>query len=384
MNFSERAFLARGIDAQKAKNLVQAGLTLARLKSKTTDELISLGLNPLAAEAVRGEGRPPIPAETLTRVLFANRFTCCVCREPNKPIILHHIRPWEESHSHDESNLAVLCLDDHGHAHSRKELSRNLDARALSNAKSTWESEVKRLDSEAVIRATSVEYSAWGYFNHLRLFELAEEHKIDLSKVSGFSNLRTLDLVFPDGMLRPRPRNTFYMYEGAEILHLHRYTKGVMNAVLRRLVVFNISDYLDRGDLPHLLATGDFIFVQGAHAFKRLITRYRGPEQTTRGVRQANRVNVSFTFDRWEALSSSAHADWLSGTKRAGTLLQVRSVERAGGKLLIRGTAIGISNGYGDLQYRDYAPAFGRFVEFDGDDEFGDTIAEATQAWSES
>lgn len=370
MNRSERAFLARGIDAGTARRLVDAKITLADLKSKTLPELRSLGVNSTASSVILAESRPPIPATILTNVLFANRFTCCVCREHGKPIILHHIVPWEESRSHDASNLAVLCLDDHGHAHSHSELSRNLDRSAILNAKQTWEAQVRRMDAEAIIRASSVEYSSWAYFNHLRLFELAEELDVDFTNIPGFNNALILGLIFPDGALRPSDADTYYMYEGPEILHLHRYTKGVMTAVLRRLVVFNISDHLDRGDLPHLLATGDFIFVQGAHSFKNLTKRHEGPGQTTRGVRQANRVSVEFTFDSWEALSSSAHTDWLSGTKRAGTLLQVRSVDRDIDKLVIRGTVIGISNGYGDLKRRDYSPGFGRFVDFDLDEDF--------------
>lgn len=365
MNRTERALLARGLDGQTVKRLVKSKLTLATLKSKSKAELLGLGITESSAEAILSEARPPIPNDVLTSVLFANRFTCCVCRQSDRPIILHHIVPWEESRSHDSGNLAVLCLEDHGHAHTHRELSRNLDRQAIAAAKASWEKTVKGLDAAAIIRASSIEYSSWAYFNHVRLFELADEIGIDYHQIPGFQQGRELKVVLANGRLAPRDPSSYYMYQGPDILHLHRYMISLMSAVLRRLQVFNISDYLDKGDLPFLLATGDHIFVQGAHAFKNLTGNFRGPGQETRGTRKANKVSVTFTFDNWEAISSSSHSDWLSGTKRAGTLLQVRSVEREEGTLVIRGTVLGISNGYGDLRTRDYMKTVGAFADYD-------------------
>ena len=72
-------------------------------------------------------------------------------------------------------------------------------------------------------------------------------------------------------------------------------------------------------------------------------------------MRRANRVAVEYIFDRWEATSSSAKNIWLSGTKSAASVLQVKDIERSEGSVIVRGTALGIASGMDSLKTRDYA-----------------------------
>jgi HNH endonuclease len=126
MNKTEASLLSRGVDSGRAHVLASQGLTIGKLKQKTEEELISIGLSDYVRGNLLSETRPPIPSGTLTRLLFENRWQCCVCREPQKPIVVHHIVEWAISRSHDKDNLAVLCVEHHVAAHTQSDLSVNL------------------------------------------------------------------------------------------------------------------------------------------------------------------------------------------------------------------------------------------------------------------
>jgi hypothetical protein len=126
INPTEAALLGRGVDRATATKLRTAGWTLAKIKAAKDSELRALGLTPFAIAGIRKEGRSEIPFDDLAKVLIANRFTCCVCHDSTKSIVVHHLRGWAKSHDHSPGNLAVLCVDDHDKVHTKKELSRNL------------------------------------------------------------------------------------------------------------------------------------------------------------------------------------------------------------------------------------------------------------------
>ena len=368
MHRTKRALLARGVDARTADRLVADGWTLTRLQQSAVADLRKVGLVGQMLTAIRSGSRPPIPNDTLTKLLFANRFLCCVCREPGKPIIVHHIVEWAKSHNHDHSNLAVLCLDHHDAAHSAKQLSQNLDASTLRHCKREWEEFVKSFGSRAIIEASSLHYDSWNYFNHLRLLEVAAAVNLDLTKLSAFRRARSYRLTNEQGRLNPREPKLSYMYDGGEGMILYDFMKEAMERIISNLTIINISDDLDRGMLPQLLISGDYIFVQGAHTFKRQNKTRLGKGQISRGVRRAHGVEVEFIFDRWEATSSSSWG-WLHGRQVVGSLVQVRNIERDNGIVRITGTVLGIASGFSGLKTREYSPPYGRYSWFDADSE---------------
>ena len=361
MRGTEKALMSRGLDSGFAAKLAEEGWTLSKLKQANADELKNAGLDDQLIEALYNEVRPPIPPKTLVCVLFANRYQCCVCRDPELSVIVHHIKEWADSRLHDIENLAVLCLHHHDVAHSKKTLSQNLDANALRNMKAKWEDKVKRFDAESIIAAMRLEYSSWNYMNELRVFELANTIGIKFNKISCFEKLVDSNLVRPDGIPTPvLNENLHFMYEGPYTQYRYFYVSEVLNAVIRNLPIINISDYLDKGVLRFGLAPGDFIFVQGAHTFSPTTDKKggKGCGQICEGIRRANNVEVRYTFDRWEASSSSAINCWLVGTRNQGSLVHVKDFSREDGRLVIRGTVLGICSNHGNLKTREYAQSW--------------------------
>jgi len=358
------ALIARGLDSAKAQKLAHDGWTVQKLKLAQPHDLRAVGLSDAEIELVHEGGRPPIEGATLVRLLFKNRYQCCVCRDASKGFIVHHIVEWSTSRSHDISNLAVLCLDHHGKAHTTGSLNQNLDPATLRGLKEEWEAEVGRLDAQSISTSLRGAYAHWAFINEMRLLELAHEHGISLASLRYYERALADGVVDARGIPLPVRTDTFYKYEGANIITRYGFMKDVFDAVLEQIAVHNISDYLDRDVVFPAVCAGDFVFVYGAHTFSPLTKVEKGIGQDCRGTRRANKVEVRFTFDRWAASSSSSFNDWLVGTKRAGSLLLVRDVFREDGRVVLTGTALGVASHVDGLKTRDYA---GKLVITDAD-----------------
>lgn len=306
MNRTEKGLLARGVDTACAAKLAQEKWTIEKLKLENRETLAALWLSSDCINSLFDEGRPPIPSDTLTDLLFANRFQCCVCRDPSKPFIVHHIEEWAVSRSHDAINLVTLCLEHHAKAHTVGTLERNLDKITLQQCKAKWESEVKRLDSQAIIAASRLQQTHWNYINELRVLEMARSLNLKIAKISGFDQALKADLIDTAGVPTPVRTDTYYMYEGYYILQRYFYMSSLLDAVLERTTMLNLSDHMDKGVLVPILTPGDIIFVQGRHVFSPITQTTKGRGQDCRVERKANGVVFRFVFDRWEATSSSA------------------------------------------------------------------------------
>lgn len=103
--------------------------------------------------------RIPIPDDLAAEVLFFADRTCCVCREPDRKVQIHHI---DEDPSHNTlENLATLCGDCHSDAHTTHAFARNLSALVIGRYNETWRDIVRaRLTMPSAIESERVEYSA--------------------------------------------------------------------------------------------------------------------------------------------------------------------------------------------------------------------------------
>jgi len=150
MNSTEKALLERGLDSQKSREIIRNGYTLEALATLNVDKKKALGLSEDDIQMIFINERPKIPYDIVNNLLFKCRNTCCICRDSSKPIIIHHIKEWNVSKDNSESNLVVLCVEDHDKVHTKKELSHNLTSEEIKSSKHKWEEEVNRLDREVI------------------------------------------------------------------------------------------------------------------------------------------------------------------------------------------------------------------------------------------
>ncbi|HWK52811.1 HNH endonuclease signature motif containing protein [Pseudomonas monteilii] len=351
-NPTELALLARGMDTRLAQALRLMGWTLSKLQQCDVAALEALSIDQPTIVRLHKGKRPPIPPESLVQVLFASRWLCCVCRDPTRPVVVHHIQPWAKSRDHSPANLAVLCTLHHGEAHSQRGLEVTLSAERLLAAKLAWERQAAEMDRLAIHQSTQVQACHWWYFNHLRLFELTKTCGVDLQRLPGFAEARQHGLCAAAGVVELDERGRS-PYTAKSAHHLYQYMVQMLSSVLEHTVPRNISDDLDRGTLPALITSGDIIFVQGRHFFSSIDTA-DPREDLVRARRSANKVDIQFVFNRHEGTSGSARALWLCGAQTLCSVLQVTRIERADTRYQIYATVLAIRSAHGELKSRLY------------------------------
>jgi hypothetical protein len=89
--------------------------------------------------------RVNIPQPIAAQLLFQNRHRCCVCREPRKPVHLHHID--ENPANNNPHNLAVLCLDHHSDVTGSQGSGRSYSPEEILLFKRNWEAECDKWQS---------------------------------------------------------------------------------------------------------------------------------------------------------------------------------------------------------------------------------------------
>ncbi len=76
--------------------------------------------------------RSNVPPKIADAVLVANNHTCCICTEPRKRVVFHHI---DNPSNHDPANLAVVCHDCHSRVTGDEGLGRQYSPREVTRYK---------------------------------------------------------------------------------------------------------------------------------------------------------------------------------------------------------------------------------------------------------
>ncbi|HEU0275060.1 MAG TPA: HNH endonuclease signature motif containing protein [Candidatus Udaeobacter sp.] len=81
--------------------------------------------------------RTNVPQRVADAVLADNNHTCCICNEPRKHVVFHHID--SDPSNHDPANLAVVCHDCHSRVTGDEGLGRAYSSREVAKYKKRWE-----------------------------------------------------------------------------------------------------------------------------------------------------------------------------------------------------------------------------------------------------
>ena len=149
---SVNALIARKFNNKQAIKLVEDGYTVSKLKSLSVKELKNLGINDSQVKEIKNGHRSHIPIKTVSKLLYESTFGCCICRNTNSPVIIHHIDKYADSKNHSEDNLVVLCLKHHDEAHTKHGLSQNLTPKIIKIAKNEWIKEVKNNAEKSILK----------------------------------------------------------------------------------------------------------------------------------------------------------------------------------------------------------------------------------------
>lgn len=80
--------------------------------------------------------RKKIPSDIAAKTLFLSDRTCCICRNPEKSVQIHHING--KRNNNELSNLSVLCFDCHEKNQFKGGFSRKLDSEQIILYRNDW------------------------------------------------------------------------------------------------------------------------------------------------------------------------------------------------------------------------------------------------------
>jgi hypothetical protein len=370
--------IARGFDSELAYRLLSSGYTISKLKNKNKIELLSLGIPEELTSKILNDGRPPIPSETVNELLYKCRRTCCICRKAGQSVIIHHINPWHMSRSHHKNNLAILCLNCHSEAHTKRDLAVDLTPEHIKFCKQKWIEQVRKDDAEALFTPSSWKLTSgvWDYFNHNRLPVLAKEGMIKLSQIQGYSELSSSGIIASDGSViwpnlpSPKIQAARYMYDGGMVgpnAILYHFNKSLVKEILKNLPWVDLTYEWSKSQITSLVKPGMICACTGAFRFKwHHKNEQYGPGQMRTGYKKKDGIRLSYQFDGWETVSSSSHDSHLSGIWVCTSLVLVRTMLKERGSINLNCTALAIGTGF--TEYQGTVPA----VAWEDDDDEDD------------
>jgi hypothetical protein len=351
---TELAIIGMGVDSAKAHELRKAGHTATSLKQTSAENLKNLGISSHAINAFHTSKRPPIPPNTLKQVLYANRWSCCVCRNDKRPIVVHHLNPWKISHDHSFENLAVVCSIHHSKIHTKHELEQNLTMAMLSSHKKEWERQCREADNRLAMKDADLRFTTWFYFNHFRIHEMAKELGVIFKNIPGFQEAESRNICNKSGAIIKACPPDGFLFCDQDRLPLYDYISNLFFSCMQLGNISNISDYLDKGFFSGQILPGDIVMVQGLHTYTPVTPRPKGSEIST-VLRKTNRVRIVSTINLEGATSTSSWCDWLRGQKNVCQILRVQEISRKDGNLVIEGTTLAIRSRDADFKHREYA-----------------------------
>lgn len=347
------ALLSRGIDSELAVNLSVKGFTLKVLKQMKAEELSKIGLSEPDIKQLHSGERPPIPESTLINLLWRNRRTCCVCRKPHKSIIIHHIEEWSVSRDHSIENLAVLCLDCHDLAHTKKSLSQNLTPKELRENKDRWEMIVSQNDIQTLFNLKTSRSSArWDWINCRRVFELFEKLDFTIDNLSKFSSLKENGFIDERGFITNDlkwnvDKNRGYFLDFGGAFNIAGYLDSILEIVLENTPVIDITPILNkRNELKALVEMGSFISIQAPFYFSTIKDGLTNVDEIKIAYYRGYNLRVEFTFQPWYCTSSSAKHGAMSGRHVQTVFGFVRDISTYDGELVISLSCLGAGTGF--------------------------------------
>ena len=122
-----QSLFASGLPSNICLKAAKLGYTLTKLKKFPKRDL-SKDFGDYEIEQIRKLARKPIEERVVDRLIKECDWKCCICWDihSDSPVIIHHIEKHSKTQDDSYENLVILCLNHHGHAHSKWEISQHL------------------------------------------------------------------------------------------------------------------------------------------------------------------------------------------------------------------------------------------------------------------
>jgi hypothetical protein len=339
---SQNALLSIGVDTAKAIELLQNGYNITKLQKLTEISLREIGLSNEIINVIHSKNRPPIPEQTIIKLLYESKMTCCICRDNSKSVIIHHIEEWSLSKDHSDGNLVVLCLQHHDEAHIKRDLSLTLSKLRLIEIKKKWLDTVKNQDVN-------------------RVFELYLQFNVMVEENNSISDLMKYNIINERGIPNPAElwalttKPEWYMSDFGMGINYNYYLKSVIEFLIERIPLVDITNRLNVLSIKSLIRPGVFMTAQLGYYFSDIDAFEKSKRQLRKGYYKGNSISIQFVFDAWECTSSSGRFDALTGHRIAVPILFVKSVIEEKGLITINCSCLALGTWFDNHRDKDWA-----------------------------
>jgi hypothetical protein len=207
--------------------------------------------------------------------------------------------------------------------------------------------------------------SFWSYYNHQKLYELADLLDWDLRTGEAYNYLREHGYIGERGFLKApelwkrdvTERERMYDLSPQDAHALSTYHRHTLEAILSRMAVLDVSGCWHRHLLLSLLAPGIMVLCERHFHFKKLNKAATGRQPRRCYTRSAD-VELTMDIDAWESTSGSARRMHLVKRADSTTICMIRSLQDTGTKLLIQATCLAIGTRmFGGAFLQDDSPS---------------------------
>ncbi len=306
--------------------------------------------------------RTPISKKVQHRLLYESQYACAVCQD--RGCHIHHI---DGNHgNNDEENLVVLCVRHHDEAHTKRQLSKNLNSDALRHAKREWKEAVqrKRTETATVSRQRSKfggedTFSvgvAWGYINHKRVAQLAQPGLLDAGDKEYFDYCYNRGIIDSKGIIIKPPNidvaNTFIhgsvynWFEFGDDSRLHQVYSSFVDQISQSVKPVHLeSPGWTKAHIRDLVHPGGFIFVEKAFYFKAINETEQNQYRRARTFRR--KIAIEFFLDTRDMFGTTSMTVSFTGHKSCSALLHFKSFEESkDGRLNLHCSPIALGVGF--------------------------------------
>lgn len=294
--------------------------------------------------------RPKIPRDLSFKILYESARTCCVCRRSERPVQIHHLD--KDNTNNAEQNLAALCSECHGEAHTKRELSQNLTESRIREFKAQWTAEVARRSANSMLANSGIMQALWTYIQHNRLPGILDSAEVALEEPL-FGELKTRRIVdsfgVPQRRIKPdRDSATWTVYDYlnySDRHQVHQLLCRAIDALISRARPIDLDAIWRRREIDALLKPGVICFTQRAFYFKTYEHSVRERFEKRLAFARANRIRLELHVSTRDMFGDSSVTTNYCGHRTASCLFVTKSVTRTGAWLVIHGTPIAMGAG---------------------------------------
>jgi hypothetical protein len=303
--------------------------------------------------------RPTIPAPIKQQILYESAFVCVVCQ--NRGAQIHHMD--ENNTNNEPKNLVLLCQDHHDEAHTKHQLSQNLTAARLRGFKKSWLKQVSEKREQATSASSQRELAdsffsmgvTWGYINHLRVSQMLTPEILKRVDKRLLARCETVGMIDHRGIIIP-PKNALppSSYLSGTVYDLFDHLNGNALHVLYGEFVDEIARIVKPIELADqswtktftrtMLAANKFIFFKKAQYFKTVSKDNENAHIRVRTFRR--NIEIEYFVDSRDMFGTTSITCSFSGHQTCSSLLQIKSINEKGGKLIIACTPIALGVGF--------------------------------------